>query len=56
MNPAKADLEMIILSLADAYTEEMKLILTVPPLRNISSAIAAVSMDVFLTAKHRAPG
>jgi transposase len=53
----KADLEAIILSLANAYTEELHLILTVPSFKNIFSAIAVVSeigvnMDVFPTAKH----
>jgi len=53
----KADLEKIILSLAESYTEEINLILTVPSFKNIFSAIAVVSeigvnMDVFSTAKH----
>jgi hypothetical protein len=53
----KADLEKIILSLAEPYTEEINLILTVPSFKNIFSAIAVVSeiganMDVFPTAKH----
>lgn len=53
----KADLEQIILSLAEPYTEEINLILTVPSFKNIFSAIAVVSeiganMDVFPTAKH----
>ena len=53
----KADLEKIILSLAESYTEEINLILTVPSFKNIFSAIAVVSeigvnMDVFPTAKH----
>lgn len=53
----KADLEAIILSLAESYSEEINLILTVPSFKNIFSAIAVVSeigvnMDVFLTAKH----
>jgi transposase len=53
----KADLERIILSLAESYSEEINLILTVPSFKNIFSAIAVVSeigvnMDVFPTAKH----
>lgn len=53
----RAELEAIILSLADAYLDELQLILTVPSFKNIFSAIAVVSeigvnMDVFLTAKH----
>jgi transposase len=53
----KADLEKIILSLAESYTEEINLILTVPSFKNVFSAIAVVSeigvnMDVFPTAKH----
>lgn len=53
----KADLESMILSLAEPYREELQLILTVPSFRNPFSAIAVVSeigvnMDVFPTAKH----
>lgn len=53
----KSDLEKIILSLAESYTEEINLLLTVPSFKNIFSAIAVVSeigvnMDVFPTAKH----
>ncbi|WP_374018881.1 IS110 family transposase [Paenibacillus thiaminolyticus] len=53
----KAQLESIILSLAESYTEELNLILTVPSFKNIFSAIAVISeigvnMDVFPTAKH----
>lgn len=53
----KSDLESIILSLAESYSEEINLILTVPSFKNIFSAIAVVSeigvnMDVFPTAKH----
>lgn len=53
----KADLEKIILSLSEPYTQEINLILTVPSFKNIFSAIAVVSeigvnMDVFPTAKH----
>lgn len=53
----KTDLEKIILSLAEPYSEEINLILTVPSFKNIFSAIAVVSeigvnMDVFPTAKH----
>ncbi|GIP61916.1 hypothetical protein J32TS6_04710 [Virgibacillus pantothenticus] len=57
----KADLEKLILSLAEPYTEEINLILTVPSFKNIFSAIAVVSeigvnMDVFPTAKHLCSG
>ncbi|GBF78382.1 IS110 family transposase [Paenibacillus sp. 598K] len=57
LESCKAELESIVLSLADAYTEELNLILTVPSFKNIFSAIAVVSeigvhMDVFPTAKH----
>lgn len=53
----KAELESIILSLAESYSEEINLILTVPSFKNLFSAIAVVSeigvnMDVFPTAKH----
>lgn len=53
----KTELESIVLSLAESYTEELKLILTVPSISNLFSAIAVVSeigvnMDVFPTAKH----
>jgi transposase len=53
----KTDLETLILSLAKSYSEEIKLILTVPSFKNPFSAIAVVSeigvnMDVFPTAKH----
>lgn len=53
----KAELESIILSLAEFYHEEIQLILTVPSFKNPFSAIAVVSeigvnMDVFPTAKH----
>jgi len=53
----KADLEKIILSLSEPYSEEINLILTVPSFKNIFSAITVVSeigvnMDVFPTAKH----
>lgn len=53
----KAELESIVLSLAESYTEEINLILTVPSMKNHFSAIAVVSeigvnMDVFPTAKH----
>jgi transposase len=53
----KADLEAIVLSLAESYSEELHLILTVPSFKNPFSAIAVVSeigvnMDVFPTAKH----
>ncbi|HEY3423631.1 MAG TPA: transposase, partial [Negativicutes bacterium] len=52
----KADLEAIILSLAESYSEEINLLLTVPSFKNPFSAIAVVSeigvnMDVFPTAK-----
>jgi transposase len=57
LESCKADLEAIILSLAESYSEEINLILTVPSFKNIFSAIAVVSeigvnMDVFPTAKH----
>jgi transposase len=53
----KAELENIILSLSEPYSEEINLILTVPSFKSIFSAIAVVSeigsnMDVFPTAKH----
>jgi transposase len=53
----KEELESTILSLAMAYHEETKLILTVPSFKNIFSAIAVIyasctNMDVFPTAKH----
>ncbi|MEB3103809.1 transposase, partial [Paenibacillaceae bacterium T2] len=53
----KEELEAIILSLAESYSEEINLILTVPSFKNLFSAIAVVSeigvnMDVFPTAKH----
>jgi transposase len=53
----KADLEAIILSLAESYLDEINLILTVPSMRNLFSAIAVVSeigvnMDVWRAAKH----
>ncbi|MCP3774574.1 IS110 family transposase [Paenibacillus sp. MZ04-78.2] len=53
----KAELEALILSLAESYLDEINLILTVPSFKNIFSAIAVVSeigvnMDVFPTAKH----
>ncbi|QDI89762.1 IS110 family transposase [Salicibibacter halophilus] len=57
LNVRKSDLEKLILSLAEPYTEEINLILTVPSFKNTFSAIAVVSeigvnMDVFPTAKH----
>lgn len=53
----KADLETIILSLAEPYSKELKLILTVPSFKNLFSAITViaeigVNMDVFPTSKH----
>lgn len=53
----KAELESIILPLAEFYSEELNLILTVPSISNLFSAIAVVSeigvtMDVFPSAKH----
>ena len=53
----KEELESTILSLAMAYDEEIKLILTVPSFKNIFSAITVIAeigtnMDVFPTAKH----
>ncbi len=52
----KVDLEKIILSLSEPYTEEINLLFTVPSFKNIFSVIAVVSeiganMDVFPTAK-----
>jgi len=57
LESCKDDLEKIILSLSEPYSEEINLILTVPSFKNIFSAIAVVSeigvnMDVFPTAKH----
>lgn len=57
LESCKADLEALILSLAEPYLEAINLILTVPSFKNIFSAIAVVSeigvnMDVFPTAKH----
>jgi transposase len=53
----KQDLEKLILSLAKPYMEEINLLLTVPSIKNIFTAIAIISeigvnMDVFPTAKH----
>lgn len=53
----KAYLEELILSLADPYMEEINLLLTVPSIKSIFTAIAIISeigvdMDVFPTAKH----
>lgn len=53
----KADLEKLILSLAEPYMEEINLLLTVPSIKDIFTAIAIISeigvnMDVFPTAKH----
>lgn len=53
----KADLETIILSLAEPYSKELNLILTVPSFKNLFSAITViaeigVNMDVFPTSKH----
>ena len=53
----KADLETIILSLAEPYSEELNLILSVPSFKNLFSAITViaeigVNMDVFPTSKH----
>jgi transposase len=53
----KVDLEKLILPLAEPYTEEINLLLTVPSIKNIFTAIAIISeigvnMDVFPTAKH----
>nr|WP_245590463.1 transposase [Aneurinibacillus terranovensis] len=42
----KADLEAIILSLAESYSKEINLILTVPSFKNLFSAIAVVSETV----------
>lgn len=53
----KNDLEALILSLAAPYMEQINLLLTVPSIKNIFTAIAIISeigcdMDVFPTAKH----
>ncbi|WP_368654095.1 IS110 family transposase [Ornithinibacillus sp. 4-3] len=53
----KQELEKMILFLAEPYTEEINLLLTVPSIKNIFSAITIISeigvkMDVFPTAKH----
>jgi len=53
----KAELESMILAIAAPYTEELKLILTVPSISSVFSAITVISeigvnMDVFPTAKH----
>lgn len=53
----KKDLEELILSLAEPYTEEINLLMTVPSIKNIFTAISIISeigvnMDVFPTAKH----
>ena len=53
----KSDLEDLILCLSLPYAEKINLILTVPSLKNIFSAITIISeigadMDVFPTAKH----
>ncbi|WP_330585443.1 MULTISPECIES: hypothetical protein [Clostridia] len=43
LKACKADLEKLILSLAEPYTEEISLILTVPSFKNTFSSIAVVS-------------
>ena len=51
----KADLEAIILSPTESYTEEINLILTVPSFKSLFSAVISeigVNMDVLPTAKH----
>lgn len=53
----KSDLEKLILSLAEPYKEEIELILTVPSIKDIFSAITVISeigadMEVFPTSKH----
>ncbi|MFD1417139.1 IS110 family RNA-guided transposase [Oceanobacillus jeddahense] len=53
----KNELEKFILILAEPYTEEINLLLTVPSIKSIFTAIAIISeigvhMDVFPTAKH----
>jgi len=53
----KADLESVILSLAEPYTRECSLVSTVPGIKNPFSVIAIISeigadMSVFPTAKH----
>ncbi len=57
LNSRRSDLEKIILSLAEPYLEEIELILTVPSIKNVFSAIAIISeigvnMDMFPTSKH----
>ena len=57
LSSRKSDLEKIILSLAEPYLEEIELILTVPSIKNVFSAIAIISeigvnMDMFPTSKH----
>jgi transposase len=53
----KLNLESIILSLSEPYTKELELLLTVPSIKNIFTAIGIISeigvdMSVFPTAKH----
>ncbi len=53
----KSNLDSVILGIAEKYTPQIKLISTVPPIKNPLSAIAIISeigvdMDVFKTAKH----
>lgn len=53
----KANLESVIFNLAEKYTAQIDLILTVPGIKNPLSAIAIISeigvdMSVFMTAKH----
>lgn len=53
----KLNLESLVLSLSAPYTKELELILTVPSINNILTAIKIISeigvdMDVFPTAKH----
>jgi transposase len=57
LQKSKSDLESLILSISEPYTKELSLVLTVPGIKNIFSAIAIISeigidMSVFPTAKH----
>jgi len=53
----KSNLESVVLSLSEPYTKELELILSVPSINNIFTAIKIISeigvdMNVFPTAKH----
>lgn len=57
ISACKAELELLILSLSVPYTQEIDLLLTVPSIKNIYTAITIVAeigadMNVFPTAKH----